>query len=292
MDINTLIADNINGVAFILGHKYELPDSNATQRIKIPYLFAIHRDNSKEVDYSVGNMKITSTRLPSKTRFSDYIGYSIIPLKKMRDESVRIALYPTARNENIDDELSLLFLKPLEKEIEGVTELHGVQQVAEHPVKNLIATIGKDLSTISIDSKEIINSVELPLARDKAFLDSEGKLSFSSCGRFIALSYTISGEIEVRDANTLDLMFTLEGLGIPQSDLDWDVTSKFLACRFRSRKGSEYSLVVWDLRNRKIVLETKSSDINIVRNAFKWSSYSSKLASLVDKKRVEIFEFD
>ena len=127
-------------------------------------------------------------------------------------------------------------------------------------MKILLAVLGHELTLLSIPSFKTIRSCELTVPRVET--GSLTPISHSPCGKYLALSYANNGEgkVEIRDAHTLDILYVLGGpqKGIPQSDMSWDTTGRYLACRFGIPQNKE-TLIVWDTKSQRSVLQEKAN---------------------------------
>lgn len=166
----------------------------------------------------------------------------------------------------------------------------GIHHVSGHPSRPEIVVLGERLTILSVESLEIIQEVELPNTRDTQCIFNN-VVSHSACGKYLAISYAINGEVEILDSTTLEVQQILGGsFGFPQPEMSWDITGRFLACRFYGREHREATLVVWDIKSHQVVLQTKSSITNDSKVSFKWCPKSTKLLNLIDNQKIEIFE--
>lgn len=202
-----------------------------------------------------------------------------------------VGIYNSVQNNYINEISYLYIIDYINEKKLFKFRLKGIQDVSKHPVKDYLAVIGKELTIVSYIEGKIVKSVELPIARRESNYEGiDSVICYSRCGRYIALTYSVTGEVEIRNAESLNIEFILEGYGIPQGEMSWDITSNFLACRFRNRERYEYILIVWDLRTRQVVLKTPSSRTEVIHTGFKWSETSTTIACLVDQKRIKIFQ--
>ncbi|MDF1866671.1 MAG: hypothetical protein P1U70_17675, partial [Saprospiraceae bacterium] len=70
----------------------------------------------------------------------------------------------------------------------------------------------------------------------------------------------------------------------------WDISGRFLACRYKNRETCKIILVVWDVKNKAEILRVETGKVNFSDIGFRWSPYSSKLACLVDQSRIQVFD--
>lgn len=201
-----------------------------------------------------------------------------------------IVLYTNSHgNVDLKDSKQLVLASLDKRQVLQTKTLHGIQNISNHPSENLIVVIGLELTLLTIPDLKVINSIKLEKTRN----NSRAVIVHSSCGRYLALSYSIEGEIEIINAETLEIIFIFESLGIPESDLSWDVTGTYLAYRFYNNEQREYTLVVLNVVSQQLVLRTASSAQHIptISTVFKWAPNSSAIACLANNKRIQIFEF-
>ncbi|MDF1866672.1 MAG: hypothetical protein P1U70_17680, partial [Saprospiraceae bacterium] len=115
-------------------------------------------------------------------------------------------MYGTASNEAINRKRDIFLINNSTKELTAHQTLSGIQAIAISANQNKIAVLGKDLSILNSNTLEVEQSIELPIAR----IDHEkGVLAYSSCGRFLAISYSSVGDVEIRDANHFNIIYSL-----------------------------------------------------------------------------------
>ncbi|WP_299210968.1 hypothetical protein [uncultured Dokdonia sp.] len=247
-------------------------------------IIMLKRNNPSE-DFQPSKITIDKNALTNQ----GYSSWKLNLLENISPSVSYVALYSVADNDSLSEEKDLILIDYKADNIVEYGKIAGLQDFSKHPSSEKIAVLGKDLTVRSLKDFTIVTSTELPIARNKY---DRGVISFSSCGLYIAISYAVNGEIEVRSADDLKILKTFEGYGIPQSDIAWDTTGRYLACRFMNRERFGYKLLVWDFKESKEVLNTASSEVEFIDAAFKWHPSSTKLACLVDKKRIQIFELE
>lgn len=202
-----------------------------------------------------------------------------------------VLLYRPVHKPGIEDLQELFIIDLNTEKCIAHCEVHGIQNLSYHPNGEKIAVLGTRLSIRSTQNlNQVENEIELTVARDENISSDYGSpISYSTCGRFIALSYAVSGEIEIRDAETLEKLTVLEGYGIPMSDMSWDITGKFLACRFMSRESGSFQVLAWHVDSEREVLRVPASRMEYNQPGFRWSTSNTSLAVLVERKRIQVF---
>jgi hypothetical protein len=197
-------------------------------------------------------------------------------------------LYGTTNNNELEKDRDLMLIDLYNDKILAHQTLSGVQDVDLHPNRHKIVVLGKRLSILNRENLKVEVKTLLPTTRPP---HEKGVVAFSRCGRFISVSYNASGDIEIRDAERLNLLHSFSGYGKPFSDISWDITGRFLACRYKNRESRRrYLLIIWDLMAKKEILKTEASEVEFSNYGLMWSEYSTSIGFLVNKSRVQIYE--
>jgi hypothetical protein len=249
-------------------------------------LILFERTNASE-KFEEHKIQIDKKFFKDSETHSSYRSWNLKYLENRKSSLSYAFMYTTSSNTDLDTVNDLILISPSSKEVLKSCRLSGIQSISKHPGENLLAVLGKELMILSIPELDLIEKRKLPVTRD---IDANGAISFSTCGRFIALTYSVNGEVEIRDAQTLDIINVFDGYGRPQPDMSWDITGRYLACRFESRERHNPTVVVWDTKSCKKVLHTESSTTRFVPVAIRWAPNSTKLACLVNNKRIQVFE--
>lgn len=275
-DIESIVSDSKNGTCF-----FSLGSG--------PTLSSFYIDgysNNKTISHSLFKLNQNILDLDNWDNYS--IQMDLIYYKK---DEINLVIYEFCTMYNFGGQKKILFFDPKKQKILGNTKIEGLQNICMHPVKDVFVSLGLDLSIWSYPDCQLIKSEKLEVARDNDYL-GRGGVSFSSCGRFLAVTYAINGEVEIRDSNTLEILKTFEGIGLSHSDLSWDVSSRFIACRYYLRESGKHKIMVWEVKTGKIMLEEYCSNFRdrIPEKSYFWSPYTSAIAILQNQKEVKIFE--
>lgn len=281
-------------VKLILSHRYNTDSVNVTKDgntlVLLKHLKSIDNGiaitvferSSSSYDFKESSIHI------DKNLLNSYLS----ELKLFEDTQRRSSLIFVY--DSYDGDLVLVDLK--EKSVVNSTNLSLIRNISKHPNENLLVVLGHELILVSIPELKIDKSLKLPMTRS----ENIPPMAHSPCGRYLALSYAINGEVEIRDARTLETLYVLDAQeGIPQLDMSWDINGRYLACRYHSREqGTKPMLVIWDVTSQQQVFKTEThsphKDAGKKGVAFRWAPDSTTLAFLVDsgKIRMQIFKLE
>jgi len=213
------------------------------------------------------------------------------------DFSYVAACTPRSSPANIEKISKLMLIGIKNKNILNRVEIDGVLDFSRHPQKEEMVVLGRKLSLLSLPDLKTVMSVELPLKKkNKDGNAVQAVIHHSPCGQYFALVCAPSGEVEIRDAKTLEMIHTLNGPGFPLPDMSWDKTGKYLAYRYLERDNRKNTqLVVWDIQSQTIVFQIASSnekDEDIPNIAYKWSPHATELACLIHNQRIHIYTLE
>lgn len=281
-NINNIVADTTNGSGFFSINFYE------NNLIISSFLL----EYGQSIKYSEFTLKHSEIGL--QYEWDKYSSQTHIEqIKISRDKYILVA-YQYCSMYAPDGYKNIVFFDPFGQTIKGATSVEGLQSMCKHPVKDVFLTIGKELCIWTFPDCQLLKSVTLDVARDDDYL-GRGGVSYSSCGRYIAITYAITGEVEIRDSESLEIIKILEGdIGLGNHDISWDVSSKFVACRYYLRKAGPGIIKVWEVSTGRVMLEEICSSFrgSPMEKSFFWSPYSTSLAILQNMNTVKIFEYN
>lgn len=180
----------------------------------------------------------------------------------------------------------------------GKAVLPGICSLTPHPMGKVVAVLGESLTLLSVPDLKVLKSTELPLVREREACFYP-PIAYSACGRYLALSYSINGEVEIRNAESLEILATLDDAeGLPQPDMAWDKSGRYLACRFvkRSQVHSNHwdaHVHIWDVKTRRRAAKISASLLGNQGvgsdNGFLWAADAAEIAILVDEQRIQVY---
>lgn len=194
--------------------------------------------------------------------------------------------------------LAIVLLKVGENGILGKTVLPGVCSLMPHPMGKIVAVLGESLTLLAVPDLKVLKSVELPLVREREarFFPP---ITYSACGRYLALSYSINGEVEIRSAESLEVLATFDDAeGFPQPDIAWDKSGRYLACRFVCRSKTRFNhweayVHIWDVKARRYAAKIPASMLGNREigsdTGFIWAPDAAEIAVLLDEQRVQVY---
>lgn len=173
--------------------------------------------------------------------------------------------------------------------------IDGIQDCSRHPQKPELVVLGQKLTLLSLPDLKTIRSVALSLnGSTKNVHPACAAVTHSPNSRHFALAYAGNGDVEIRDARTLEMMHTLNGRGFPLPDMAWDSTGNYLACRFADQPGqTKTELAVFDIRSQEIVFKIAINNKiteSFPGTFFKWSPHATELACLIDNQRIQVYK--
>jgi WD40 repeat protein len=129
--------------------------------------------------------------------------------------------------------------------------IKGLQHIALHPDgSNLVVVCTDHIDRIDPISLSIIDQMPLTAPREHEKY-VQPPVQFSPCGSYLALCYAISGEIEIRNASTLEILTKISTFGLPAAPLEWSSDGQLLAGGFRRRVDGKSQLFIWSIPNTK-----------------------------------------
>ncbi len=281
-DIKNIVADKTNGSGFFSIKFYE-------DNLIIPSFFIEYKQKIKYSEFTINH-----SELGLQHEWDKYSSQTQIEQVKLSRDKYILVAYQYCSMYAPDGYKNLVFFDPFSQIILGATSVEGLQSICKHPVKDVFLTIGKELCLWTFPDCQLLKSVTLDVARDDDYM-GRGGVSYSSCGRYIAITYAITGEVEIRDSESLEIIKILEGdIGLGNHDLSWDVSSKFIACRYYLRKAGPGIIKVWEVNTGRLMLEEMCSSFrgSPMEKSFYWSPHSTSLAILQNMNTVKIFEYE
>ena len=257
---------------------------NTLLRDKDDIVIGVFRREMMSENFRYSQFKIESDQLVYKLS-----SWNIDLLELSNDRNVTL-IYSLARNDLLSEVRDVLLVDALKNKILASNMLQGVQHISPNVQKNEIAILGKNLSILSLTDLKIKRERPLSEIRPNG---EQGVLSYSTCGRFIAISYNFSGDVEIRSSDSLKVLCAFHGYGRPLTDISWNFTGQFIACRFSTREGKRhFPLVVWDVASQKEVLNIDTSVTYNDETVFRWAEHSTSIALLEGRKRVKVYELN
>jgi len=177
---------------------------------------------------------------------------------------------------------------------DGTYTYHSIddtlQDISISPDNKKIAFIGNRISILKLDNHKIDAQVDLTVVNNS---NHKRVIEFSPCGRFLATISNISGDLEIRDSEHLNIIESFSGFGTPYLDLSWDYSSHYIAVRYEQNSSEKTELLlVWNIRTQREVLKEEACQVTYSDFGFKWSESESKIALLVKNKRIKVFGTD
>jgi hypothetical protein len=160
-----------------------------------------------------------------------------------------------------------------------------------------LVVLGRKLTLLSLPDLKTVRSVELSFAGNAGNVNpAYAIVAYSSNGQYFALVRAGNGDVEIRDAGTLETVYALDSRGLSLSDMAWDCTGNYLACRFAVPSDPVKSeLTVFDIRSQEIVFNITISNKKekagkYADTVFRWSPRTTELACLIDNQRIRIYK--
>jgi hypothetical protein len=176
-------------------------------------------------------------------------------------------------------------------------EMEHILDFSRHPYKPELVVLGRKLTLLSLPDLKTVRSVELSFAGNAGNVNpAYAIVAYSSNGQYFALVRAGNGDVEIRDAGTLETVYALDSRGLSLSDIAWDCTGNYLACRFAVPSDPVKSeLTVFDIRSQEIVFNITISNKKekagkYADTVFRWSPRTTELACLIDNQRIRIYK--
>ncbi|MCB1930445.1 MAG: WD40 repeat domain-containing protein [Rhodocyclaceae bacterium] len=180
----------------------------------------------------------------------------------------------------------------------GSIRVCGLQNIALSPDGlTLVAICTNRLVRLCAINLEILDEIPLaaPREHEKYALPPA---QFSPCGTYLALSYSITGDVEIRDALTLELKLSIASHGIPAAPLEWSSDGRFLAGGFRRRIDGKPQLHIWSIPETECLAII--DDIRFFSptrphcyspKTFYWNASKAELLLLLQNGRIQRLEY-
>lgn len=174
----------------------------------------------------------------------------------------------------------------------------GLQNVALSPDGGVLVAICTDrLLRLCAINLEILDEFPLaaPREHEKYALPPA---QFSPCGNYLALSYSITGDVEIRDALSLELKLNIASHGLPAAPLEWSSDGRFLAGGFRRRIDGKPQLHIWSIPEAECLAVVE--DVRFLSpsrphccspKTFYWHASKAELLLLLENGRIQRFEY-
>lgn len=180
------------------------------------------------------------------------------------------------------------------RQLTSSIRIKGLQNIALAPDGDCLVVVCTDrieridpIDLSCIDSK----SLTAPREHEKYV---QPAVQFSPCGSYLALCYNISGEIEIRDASTLEIIENISTLGLPSAPLEWSSDGRMLAGGFKRRSDGKSQLYIWSIPNAKslaviddVLLFPPSRPHCSSPKSYYWHSSKAELLFLLNNGRVQ-----
>jgi hypothetical protein len=176
-------------------------------------------------------------------------------------------------------------------------EMEHILDFGRHPYKPELVVLGRKLTLLSLPDLKTVRSVELSFAGNAENVNPVcATVAHSPNGQYFALVYAGNGDVEIRNASTLETVYTLNSRGYSFSDIAWDSTANYLACRSAFPSDPIKSeLMVFDIRLQEMVFNitisnTKEEAGKYTDTVFRWSPRATELACLIDNQRIRVYK--
>jgi len=176
--------------------------------------------------------------------------------------------------------------------------IEGLQNIAQRPdMKHLTAISKTELIIMDARDLRIIRKIPLSLARDREKYVCP-PIQYSPCGRYLAYSYALTGDIEIVDANTFEHLHSFISNGIPASPIKWSADGRFLAAGFSFRNGKNNQLHIWNVQQARLVTKIdglRLFDANVQHSEhpgnFYWHNSRYEIMVLKENGHIQNFRY-
>jgi hypothetical protein len=293
-----------NGITVVFKAKYKSREILPIELASSEYGFGVTRDRKVAVMLPDDRSKIAVL----KTDYAGDFHFEMFDTKLSMDSYSERAVY---FNPFQGDDHSFYVLQQqssmenLPKQTITRHEFKTRQVTCSKRVKGLqniaLAPNGKYLVMICTDRIERIDPINLSFI-DKLPLTAprehekyvQPPVQFSPCGNYLALCYSISGEIEIRDATTLEIIEIISTLGLPSGPLEWSSDGRMLAGGFKRRSDGKSQLYIWSIPGVKclavmddVLLFSPSRPHCSNPKSYYWHSSKAELLFLLNNGRVQ-----